>query len=64
MLQQLWGVRVEKEIYLGVRERKGVNITFLEVMEVSFCFGFMRSRRRATFNCTLQIFALLGCYTA
>ena len=30
MHQQLWGYKVEEKIYLGVRERKRLNITGLE----------------------------------
>jgi hypothetical protein len=29
MHQQLWGYKVEDKIYLGVRERKRLNITYL-----------------------------------
>jgi hypothetical protein len=30
MHQQLWEYKVEEEIYLGVRERKSLNITEIE----------------------------------
>ena len=29
MHEQLWGYKVEEKIYLGVRERKSLNITAL-----------------------------------
>jgi hypothetical protein len=32
MQQQLWGYKVEKKIYLGVRERKRLNIAGLQEM--------------------------------
>jgi hypothetical protein len=34
MQQQLWGYKVEEKIYLGVRERKRLNITALDEPEI------------------------------
>ena len=35
MHQQLWGYKVEEQVYLGVRERRKWNITGLEILGAS-----------------------------
>ena len=48
MHQQLYGYKVEKELYLGVRERTRLNIADTEHAFVQPVFGMLRDLRERT----------------